>query len=65
MSKLNLKTLVARFNRDENGLEAMQVVMIVAIAATILIAVMAFGNQAAEWLGDEFATLKDTDITVP
>jgi Flp pilus assembly pilin Flp len=37
------------FHNDEDGLEAVQVVMIVAIAAMVLVAMGKFGNDIIKW----------------
>jgi len=59
-----LAQITRSIHRDEDGLEAMQVVMIVAIAATVLIAVMAFGQEAANWLNTELKDLMGKDIEI-
>ena len=38
------------FHEDEDGMEAIQVVMIIAIAGLVLIALAAFGDKIFEWL---------------
>lgn len=52
----------AKFDQDEDGLEAIQVVMIVAIAAIVLIAVMTIGREVFEWLRTKWNDLKGEDI---
>ena len=64
MFKNKLSQFITRLHRDEEGLEAMQVIMIVAVAATVLIAVMAFGQEAANWLNTEFKELLGKDIEI-
>jgi Flp pilus assembly pilin Flp len=58
-----LKQSMTKFHRDEDGLEAVQVVMIVAIAAVVLIGMMKFGNAIFEWAKEQFGTLKGKSIT--
>jgi Flp pilus assembly pilin Flp len=61
-TKPNISERWAKFNEDEDGLEAIQVVMIVAIAAIVLIAVMTIGREVYEWLREKWDTLKEEDI---
>ena len=61
-TKQTLSERWAQFDKDEDGLEAIQVVMIVAIAAIVLIAVMTIGREVYEWLRDKWDTLKEEDI---
>src|ERR1044072_14359 len=49
----NLKNLVHRFHHDEEGLESLQVVMIIAIAAMIMIAAGTVGKQGVDWMNDK------------
>jgi Flp pilus assembly pilin Flp len=44
------------FHNDEDGLEAVQVVMIVAIAAMVLVAMGKFGNDIIKWAKTVFTT---------
>ena len=44
----NLTNLVRKFHSDEEGLEALQVVMIVAIAGMIMVAASTVGSQAVK-----------------
>lgn len=46
---------VRKFNSDESGMETMQVVMILAIAAIVGVAVYAIGKNVVKW-GDESVT---------
>ena len=54
-----VKNLVAKFHNDEDGIEAIQVVMIVAIAAVILIGLLAFYKET---IGD-YITTKTDELT--
>jgi Flp pilus assembly pilin Flp len=49
MKTSNLLNVARQFNNDEDGIEALQVVMIVAIAAIVLIAVMTVGQEVMTW----------------
>jgi hypothetical protein len=49
----NIPTAIRAFHEDEEGLEALQVVMIIAIAAAILIAVMKLWPHVQEWFSKE------------
>jgi Flp pilus assembly pilin Flp len=63
MSLKNIKTRIARFHNDEDGLEAVQVVMIVAIAAIILVAVMTLGQEVFDWLREKWNELRGESIS--
>lgn len=52
MKSLNLKTAVAKFHNDEAGLEALQVVMILAVAAVALIVVKTQWDTIRQWFND-------------
>lgn len=49
MKKLNLNSAVRKFHNDEAGLEALQVVMILAVAAVALIAVKTQWSTVKSW----------------
>ena len=59
-----INSLFSKFHNDEDGLEALQVVMIIAIAGLIMIAASAVGKAAVTWMGEKWTDLKkaDTDI---
>jgi len=61
--KTNLLNVARQFNNDEDGIEAMQVVMIVAIAAIVLIAVMTLGQDVKDWAQEKWDTLRGKSIT--
>jgi len=63
MMKTNLLNVARQFNNDEDGIEAMQVVMIVAIAAIVLIAVMTLGQDVKDWAQEKWDTLRGKSIT--
>ena len=51
------------FHKDENGIEAIQVVMIVAIAAIVLIAVMTVGQEVFTWAKEKWDALRGKNIS--
>ena len=55
----NLTSLFRKFHNDEEGLEALQVVMIVAIAGFIMIAAATVGKDAVTWMGNKWKDLKN------
>ena len=57
------QNVVDVFHNDEDGIEAVQVIMIVAIAAIILIAVMTVGQEVMDWLKQKWQELKGKDIS--
>jgi Flp pilus assembly pilin Flp len=54
---------IRKFHNDEEGLEALQVVMIIAIAAMVMIACATVGKAAVAWMGDKWKTLKGNDLS--
>ena len=54
-----------KFHSDEEGLEALQVVMIIAIAAMVMIACAAVGTKAKDWMGKNAGLLLKEDLTTP
>ncbi len=54
---------LAKFHDDEDGIEALQVVMLVAIAAIILIAFMTVGQEVMTWMKGKWTDMKGKDIT--
>ena len=63
MKATNLKNVVRQFNNDEDGIEALQVVMIVAIAAIVLIAVMTVGQEVMTWAKGKWGELQGKNIS--
>ena len=55
--------LIRKFHCDEEGLEALQVVMIIAIAAMVMIACSTLGKAAVTWMEGHWKTLKGNDLT--
>ena len=53
---------IRKFHRDEEGLEALQVVMIIAIAAMVMIACATLGKAAVTWMQGKWDELQGTDI---
>ncbi len=60
----NLNNLIRKFHSNEEGLEALQVVMIIAIAGMIMVAASTVGSQAVEWMGEKWEALKGQDISL-
>lgn len=58
-----LTNLIRKFHNDEEGLEALQVVMIIAIAAMVMIACATLGQSAVTWMQGKWSTLQGTNIT--
>ncbi|HEX3599336.1 MAG TPA: hypothetical protein VHU84_04300, partial [Lacipirellulaceae bacterium] len=54
---------IRKFHSDEEGLEALQVVMIIAIAAMVMIACATIGKAAVTWMGEKWKTLKGNDLS--
>ncbi len=63
MFKQQLTKTLAAFHNDEDGLEAVQVVMIVAIAAIVLFAVMTVGQEVFTWLKTKWESLQGQSIS--
>lgn len=61
MTIQKLMNRVRNFAKDQGGMEALQTVCIVAIAATILIAAATFGGKGTKMMQDNF-TKMDTEI---
>ena len=58
----NLTNLFRKFHSDEEGLEALQVVMIIAIAGMIMVAAATLGQQAVTWMKGKWTTLQGKNI---
>jgi Flp pilus assembly pilin Flp len=54
---------IRKFHSDEEGLEALQVVMIIAIAAMVMIACATVGKAAVKWMSDNWNKLKKEDLS--
>ncbi len=57
----NLTDSLRKFHRDEEGLEALQVVMIIAIAAMVMIACATLGKSAVAWMQGKWDDLQKID----
>ena len=57
-----LTSMFSKFHNDEEGLEALQVVMIIAIAAVILVAAGVIGQTVVDLTNDKMLLLKDKQI---
>lgn len=58
----NLTNLVRKFHNDEAGLESLQVVMIIAIAAMIMIAAATVGKSGVDWMTSKTGGLIGQDL---
>jgi Flp pilus assembly pilin Flp len=54
---------IRKFHRDEEGLEALQVVMIIAIAAMVMVACATLGQKAVTWMNQQWTSLQGTSIS--
>lgn len=59
-----LTNAVRKFHSNEEGLEALQVVMIIAIAGMIMVAASTVGSQAVKWMGEKWTALKGQTISL-
>ena len=59
----NLTNLVRKFHSDEEGLEALQVVMIVAIAGMIMVAASTVGKNGVDWMETQANALVGKDLS--
>ena len=57
-----ITSLFSKFHNDDEGLEALQVVMIIAIAAVILVAAGVIGQTVVDFTNDKMLLLKDKQI---
>jgi hypothetical protein len=58
-----LTNLVRNFHNDEEGLESLQVVMIIAIAAMIMIAAATVGKSGVDWMTGQTDNLVGKDLS--
>jgi Flp pilus assembly pilin Flp len=58
-----LTNSIRKFHSDEEGLEALQVVMIIAIAAMVMIACATVGKAAVGWMGQKWGALQKEDLS--
>ncbi len=54
---------IRKFHRDEEGLEALQGVMIIASAAMAMIACATVGKAAVSWMSEKWNALKGEDLS--
>ena len=54
---------IRKFHNDEEGLEALQVVMIIAIAAMVMVACATLGQKAVTWMNQQWTSLQGTSIS--
>jgi small neutral amino acid transporter SnatA (MarC family) len=57
-----LANTFSKFHSDEEGLEALQVVMIIAIAAVILVAAASVADKVVKFTGTKLDTLNGTNV---
>jgi len=57
------KNLLRQLHEDEDGIEAVQVIMIVAIAAIVLIGVMTVGQEVMDWLKEKWNELRGKSVS--
>jgi Flp pilus assembly pilin Flp len=62
MTPNKFRQALATFHQDEDGIEALQVVMIVAIAAIVLIGFMTVGQEVFSWMREKWNELKGEGI---
>ena len=60
MSAIN--TIARKFHSDEEGLEALQIIMIIAIAAVILVAAGTVGQSVVDFTKTKLNALKDKQV---
>jgi Flp pilus assembly pilin Flp len=58
----NLTNLLRKFHNDEEGLEALQVVMIIAVAAMVMIVAATVGGEATTWMKEKWGRFKAEEI---
>jgi len=59
----NLINRFRKFHRDEEGLEALQVVMIIAIAGMVMVAAATVGQQVVTWMKGKWSALQGQNIS--
>ena len=58
-----LTNLFSKFHSDEEGLEALQVVMIIAIAGMIMVVAATVGQEAVTWMKGKWSELQGQSIS--
>ena len=56
------RELVRRIHEDEDGMETMQVVMIVAVAAAVVVVLYKFGDKVFQWGGQKTDEMIQSDF---
>jgi len=59
----NLINRFRKFHSDEEGLEALQVVMIIAIAGMVMVAAATVGQQVVTWMKGKWQALQGQNIS--
>ncbi len=59
----NARNSISKFHNDEDGFEAVQVIMIVAIAAIVLVGVMTVGQEIMDWLKEKWNELRGKSVS--
>jgi Flp pilus assembly pilin Flp len=54
---------IRNFHTDEEGLEALQVVMIIAIAGIVMVACATLGQKAVTWMNQQWTLLQGKSIS--
>ena len=57
-----IQNVLRKFHDDEQGLEALQIVMIIAIAGMIMVAAATVGNEVVTWMKGKWSELKGQNI---
>ena len=52
----------SKFHSDEEGLEALQVVMIIAIAGMVMVAAATLGQEVVTWMKEKWQSLQGQNI---
>jgi Flp pilus assembly pilin Flp len=52
-----------KFHSDEEGLEALQVVMIIAIAGMVMVAAATLGQEVVTWMKEKWQSLQGQNIS--
>jgi len=60
-----IRNAIRRLHRDERGMEAMQTVMIIAIAALVIVVVVKFGNKIVAWASGKEQEMENEKLNGP
>ena len=58
----NFKNLFRTFHNDEEGLEALQIVMIIAIAGMVMVVAATVGQEVVTWMKGKWTELQGKTI---